>query len=140
MIRKIRFTRIISMADQVAAQLQGLHFSTFQSPEVNWQPAVNVYAFDDRIEVCVDLAGVRKEDIQVDVEPRRLVIHGQRSSPDSGCGHPPCGRLLVMEIPDGLFKRVLDFPLDVDTQGVEARQENGWLWITLPKAQPRMPP
>lgn len=132
MARSTRFTRFISMTDQLAAQLQGLHFASLQPLDVTWQPAVNVYAYDDRIEVCVELAGVRKQDIRVDVEPRRLVIRGHREMPERECEDPPCGRILVMEIADGGFERVLEFPVDVDTERVEARQESGWLWISLP--------
>lgn len=139
MIRRIRFTRIATAANQIAAQLQGLHFSAFHPPAVKWEPAVNVYAFKDRLEVCVDLSGVPKQDIHIDVEPRRLAIRGHRSSPDSGCGHPPCGRVLVMEIPDGNFERILGFPMDVDTAQVEARQEDGWVWISLPLAEDSNP-
>jgi HSP20 family protein len=133
MPRSIRFTRIVSMTNQVAAQLQGLHFAAFHPLVEIWQPAVNVYEYKDRLEVCVDLAGVRKQDIDVEVAPHRLIVRGQREAPERGCAHPPCGRILMMEIPDGSFQRILEFPLDVDTSRVEARQENGWLWITLPR-------
>lgn len=132
MPHSIRFTRLFSMADQLAAQLQGLQFAGLQTPEAMWRPDVNVYAHEDRLEVCVDLAGVSKQEIKVEVEPRRLVVRGQRQEPDSGCEASACCRILVMEIPDGSFERVLEFPVAVDTEMVSAKQDNGWLWITLP--------
>lgn len=132
MSRRLHFTRIISVTDQLASQLQRLHFRGMRPSDVTWEPAVNIYAYADNIEVCMDLAGVRKQDIKVDVEPRRLVVRGHREFPDSACEHPPCHRILVMEIPDGTFERVLEFPLDVDAEHATARQDNGWLWITLP--------
>lgn len=131
MAGSIRFTRIMSMADQLAGQLQGLHFASLH-PAAGWQPAVNVYAHEDRIEVCVELAGTKKQDICVDVEPHRLVIRGHRPMPERDCAHPPCGRVLVMEIADGDFERVIEFPVAVDTERVQAKQDNGWLWVTLP--------
>jgi HSP20 family protein len=135
MSRSIRFSRIFSMADQLAAQLQGLQFASLRPPDVIWRPEVNVYAHADRIEVCVDLAGVGKQDIKVEVEPRRLVVRGQRQAPDRGCEATSCCRILVMEIQDGSFERVLEFPVMVDTERVIAKQDNGWLWITLPIQQ-----
>jgi HSP20 family protein len=132
MPRSIRFTRIFSMADQLAAQLQGLHFAGLQPPDVKWRPDVNVYEHADRMEVCVDLAGVTKQDIKVEVETKRLVVRGQREAPDRGCEASSCCRMLVMEIPDGSFERVLELPVAVDTERVVAKQDNGWLWITLP--------
>lgn len=131
----IRFARILSRTDQIAAQLHGLHFAAFHPPDTSWQPAVNVYAYADRLEVCIDLAGVRRQDIRVDVGPRRLSVSGHRVLPESGCEGEACGRILVMEIVDGPFERTLEFPVDIDTQRVEARQENGWLWIVLPRTQ-----
>ena len=120
------------MVDQLVAQLQGLHFHGIQAQRVAWQPAVNVYAHADRLEICVDLAGVRKEDIQVHVEPRRVVVRGFRKSPDHGRAQPFCNRVLAMEIPDGSFERIVEFPLLVASDRALARQDNGWLWITLP--------
>lgn len=124
--------RIVSMTDQLAAQLQRLHFASMQPLSDTWQPAVNVYAYDDHIKVCVELAGVRKQDIKVEVEQDRLMIRGQRQLPDSGFKHTTFSRILVMEIADGAFERILEFPVAVETDKVSARQDDGWLWITLP--------
>ena len=136
MPHRIRLTRIVSMADQLAAQLQGLHFTNLQAQAATWQPAVNVYAHAGCIEVCMDLAGVRKQDIKVEVEQRSLTIRGHREAPDSGFDRSGCCRILVMEIADGTFERILDFPVNVDAARVVARQENGLLWVTLPIIQP----
>jgi HSP20 family protein len=130
-----RLARILSMTDQIAGQLHGLHFSAFHPPDALWRPAVNVYAYENRVEVCMDLAGVEKKDIRVDVEPRRLTVSGHRLLPENSCVGPGCGRILVMEIQDGRFERALDFSFDIEMERVEARQENGWLWIVLPKVQ-----
>lgn len=135
MAHSIRLTRIVRHTDQLVAQLQRLHFSSTGHPASAWNPAINVYAYEDRIEVCVDLAGVAKSEIEVHVEPRRLAIRGQRPSPERACKRPPCGRILVMEIPDGAFERVIEFPFEIDATTTEARQENGWLWVRLPVTQ-----
>jgi HSP20 family protein len=134
MKHSVRLTRIVALTNEMASQLQGLHFSGGALPAGAWVPAVNIYSYPDRLEVCVDLAGVSREQVEVHVESRRLAIRGHRDSPERGCEKPPCGRILAMEIPDGDFERVINFPIDVNTQRTEARQENGWLWIVLPKA------
>lgn len=135
MAKSIRLTRIVASTNHIATQLQELHFGSFQLPVGAWRPPVNVYAHEDRIEVCVELAGVPKADIEVQVDARRLVIRGHRISPEQRCEHPPCGRILLMEIADGAFERILDFATDVDPDRTVAKQENGWLWITLPLAE-----
>jgi HSP20 family protein len=134
MTRTVRLTRILSMTDQVAAQLHKLHFAVLHQSDASWNPAVNVYDYDDRLEICVDLAGVNKQDIRVDVESRRVTVSGHRTPPATECVGPGCARILAMEIEDGRFERRLELPLPVDTRRVEARHENGWLWIILPKA------
>ena len=134
----IRLTRIFSMAEDLAAQLQGLHFANAQAQQALWRPALNMYAHADRLEVCMDLAGVRKQDIQVEVEPRRLTLRGRRTLPqcppgaEAAAAADSCCRILMMEIPDGEFERVLDLPAAVNTEKVTARQDNGWLWVSLP--------
>jgi HSP20 family protein len=133
----IRFTRIISRADRVVTQFQELQFARFLPVETSWRPNVNVYGFADRMEVCVELAGVPREEIEVHVHRRRLGIRGHRLAPESRCEKPPCGRLLLMEIADGAFERIIEFEIDVDPERTEARQENGWLWLTIPLAARR---
>lgn len=81
----------------------------------------------------MELAGVPKQDIQVDVGPRRLVIRGSRAMPANGEAGAAC-RLMIMEIHDGSFERVLEFSMDIDPDKVSARQDNGWLWVSLPFA------
>ena len=135
MSRSIRITRIISRADRLSEQLRALHFSGPVAMGDSWQPAINVYAYEDRLVVCLDLAGVNRQDVQIEVQSRRLVIRGHRRFPERGCDHPPCGRILVMEIPDGAFARALSLTAEINTEEVTASQENGWLWITLPVTQ-----
>lgn len=133
MAHSIRLTRIVGRVNEITAHLQGLHFSSMGIPAEAWQPAVNVYAYADRIEVCVDLAGVSTEDVEIRVEGRRLVVRGRRSPPELRRERPPCGRILAMEIQDGAFERVLEFPVEVNAEQAQARQDNGWLWIVLPR-------
>ena len=66
MARDIRLTKIVTRAGDVAYELSSLNFSGYH-PKAEWRPDLNAYRYDDRIEICVDLAGVDKEAIQVEV-------------------------------------------------------------------------
>jgi len=136
MARSIRFRRIVTRTQEVAQSLGSLQFSQFLGSELTWSPAVNVYRYEDRMEVCVDLSGVEKEKIMVSAEPRRLVIRGFRPSPGPAgeCGRPgsSCRQTLALEIENGLFEREITFPVAIDPDRVSARQENGLLWVSLP--------
>lgn len=123
---------MIGKTDDVAYDLSSLHFSDFQSPD-GWRPDVNAYLYDDRIEVWVDLAGVEKSDISVDVLPDRVRISGERKPPaPTRDSSSQCRQVIAMEVKSGRFGREIIFPVDVDRERVTAKQENGLLWIVLP--------
>jgi len=100
-----------------------------------WRPAINAYRCEGAIRVCVDLAGVAKEEIDLQVEPKRLVVRGRRPAPEP-CGEEPRARqILAMEIDHGVFSRELVFSAEVLPQETTAEQRNGLLWINLPLKQ-----
>lgn len=135
MPRNVRLTRIIGRTGEVAHQLNNLHFSEFRSID-GWRPDINAYRYDDRFEIWVDLAGVEKADISVDVLPDRVRISGERRPPaPTRDASSQCRQVLSMEIESGRFGRELVLPGEVDRARVRARQENGLLWIVLPLAE-----
>lgn len=132
MSRKVSLSRMIGKAGDVAYDLRTLHFSGFRSTE-GWKPDINAYHYDDRFEIWVDLAGVEKSAISVDVLPDRLRISGERKPPlpcRESTGQ--CRRVVTMEIESGHFAREIMLPGEVDQSRVTASQENGILCIILP--------
>jgi HSP20 family protein len=135
MSRKVRLTRIIGKTEDVARDLSSLHFSGFQAIQ-GWTPDINAYRYDDRIEIWVDLSGVEKSDIHVDVLPNQIRISGQRKRPlPTRDTSSQCRQVLTMEIESGQFGREIKLPVDIDRNRVTAKQENGLLWIILPLAE-----
>src|SRR4028119_1572204 len=53
-------------------------------PSETWTPSVNLYETDNAYVVCVDLAGVDKEKIDVEVLDNQLTLKGTREVPMSG--------------------------------------------------------
>lgn len=126
---------MIGRTSDVAHDLSNLHFSGFQSIR-GWSPEINVYRYDDRIEIWADLAGVEKSNIDVDVLPDRVRISGDRKPPlPTRDTSSQCRQVLAMEIESGRFGREIVLPVEVDRNRVTARQENGLLWIVLPIAE-----
>ncbi|MEE9213134.1 MAG: Hsp20/alpha crystallin family protein [Phycisphaeraceae bacterium] len=107
------------------------HFSVF-SPTEGWSPPVNLYRLANRLEVCVDLAGVERKSIDVRVEPGRLTIRGLRAAPEPPRDADEVMRILTMEIDHGSFCRVLKLPERVDLARIESEYKNGLLWVRLP--------
>lgn len=134
MSRKVGLTRIIGRTGDVAEDLRSLHFSGFR-PDQGWRPDMNVYRYDDRFEIWVDLAGVDKDHIEVDVLPERVRIAGTRRPPaPSGDATGECLEVLAMEIESGRFLREIRLPREVDRNRVRATQESGLLRVILPFA------
>src|SRR2546421_5735876 len=116
-----------------------LHFvkrpqsSGLDSSETYWVPNTDVYATEGSLVIKVELAGMRKEDLELTVEGNRLRISGQR--PD-GCRAPKC-TFLVMEINYGAFESIIEVPAGYDLSQAEASYQNGFLRVDVPElAQP----
>ena len=136
MSRKIRLTRIFAETQKIAREVGRLQFSDYHGAASTWAPDVNVFRYEDRFEVCADLAGVSRDEIELTVHGNALVIQGQRRRPipECPCGGEPCRLTLAMEIATGPFHRRIALPLPIDPEKVTARQDNGLLWISIPLA------
>lgn len=93
---------------------------------------MNIYQLPGRLEVCLDLAGIDRQQIDVQVHPGTLRIRGTRLAPDPPSHDDGPLRILSMEIDYGRFSREMTIPQNVDLQRVESRYRDGMLWITLP--------
>ena len=96
--------------------------------QTHWVPNTDVYATDDGLVVKVELAGMRREDLELAVEGNRLLITGQR--PD-GCRAPGC-KFLVMEIHYGAFECVIEVPAGYELSQARAAYQNGFLRVDVP--------
>jgi len=102
-----------------------------------WSPAVNIYQVGKVIHICLDLAGIQRDKIDVRIEPGRLTVSGVRQAPEPGGQQPEKAlagpmKILTMEIDYGAFQRVIQVPTDVNLDAVHSEYRDGVLWITLP--------
>jgi len=119
------------MLGDVVYQLSHVQFTQLASRQI-WRPAINAYRCSGQITICVDLAGVDRETLDLRVQARRLSIRGRREVPEPSKSAPTALQVLAMEIDYGQFERQIELPADVDAQRVTAEQRNGLLWIDLP--------
>ena len=110
-------------------------------PIESWRPPVNLYETDACFLVCVDLAGMDREAIDVSVRDNVLVVSGTREHPQPAW--PNAGMSIhLMEIDQGPFCRSVEIPAEVDVPAIRASYTTaGYLWIELPKrtARPAAP-
>lgn len=100
--------------------------------EQTWTPAINAYQCRDQIIVCVDLAGVDRQQIDLHAEPRRLRICGLRQPLETTGDEGPPLQVIALEIDQGVFQREISLPSEINPAAVRAEQRNGLLWIYLP--------
>lgn len=98
------------------------------------RPAVDLVAFEDRIELVADLPGLSEKDIDVQFEDGTLTVRGERD-----LGVPEGGRLLRRERGGASFLRSFALSEDVDVDGIQATMKDGVLRITLPKSERARP-
>jgi HSP20 family protein len=126
--RHIRLKQLHERIMAIAEQVRPCALSQF-NPQA-WRPAINAYHCGECIRVCVDLAGV--DHFEVKVQPRRLLIRGQRLPPEPAEPEKKSARVLALEIDYGPFEREMVFDPEIDPQRVVTEQKNGLLWIVLP--------
>lgn len=96
--------------------------------DTHWTPNTDVYVTEHGLVMKVELAGMRKEDLQLVIEGNKVKIAGNR--PD-GCRAPKC-KFLVMEINYGAFESVIELPEGYDLTLAKAAYQNGFLRIDVP--------
>jgi HSP20 family protein len=98
-------------------------------PEARWAPNTDVFLSEEGLVVMVELAGIRREDLEIAVEENRVMISGQR--PDC-CRGPGC-RFLMMEINYGHFESAIELPAGYDLGRAKASYQNGFLRVEIPQ-------
>ena len=73
------FSNIARQANKLMEQMQRSYFN--YCPSETWTPSVNLYENSEAYIVCVDLAGVEKEKIEVEVIDQILKLRGTRAVP-----------------------------------------------------------
>jgi HSP20 family protein len=92
-----------------------------------WAPPVDIYERDDSLVLVVDLPGLERDDIDLQVEANSLTIQGARSRPSAIGG-------IRLERPAGRFRRSFRIGIPIDPAGVRASYRAGVLEVELPKA------
>ncbi|MHB9025079.1 MAG: Hsp20/alpha crystallin family protein [Armatimonadota bacterium] len=102
---------------------------TVLSYQTRWSPPCNLYDAGDSLYVLVEIAGMRREGLDLRVEEDRLILTGSRGEPG-----PPCkGNFQQMEIDFGEFELQVPLTIPVDAEAARACYEDGFLSVVLPK-------
>jgi HSP20 family protein len=89
-------------------------------------------ATDDTLVLTVDLPGLTKADVDINLSGNGLLLSGRRPAPSL----PPGSTMFQHERPVGTFERMFILPVPVDASKTSAQMEAGVLTITLPRRKP----
>ncbi len=99
-----------------------------------WLPNINIYETQEAYLLCMELAGLEPECMSIQfLDPQHISITGQRCrarAPELCESYS----IDLMEIDEGPFQREVDFTQPVTMNAVEARYDNGYLWLFLRKS------
>lgn len=100
-----------------------------------WTPQVEISQRGDDYVVSVDLPGTRREDVQVDIDDRLIVIRGERRQ----ALERSSGGVLRSECSYGRFYRAVPLPEGANADAASAAMRDGVLEIVLPTPPRRQP-
>lgn len=117
-------TELDRMLDEPWALTAGPWF-----PEkATWAPKVDVFEKDNRLVTRVDLPGLKKEDVKVEVEDGYLALSGERKLEMT----EEKENVYRAEREYGTFYRAVPLPEGVKVEDIKATFTNGVLEVTLP--------
>lgn len=92
-------------------------------------PLADVEETDDAYLVEIELPGVKRDDVDIEIAGRRVTVRGERKERER------VGILRRRERTVGRFAYEVTLPGDVDEDGVEAHLDEGVLTVRLPKPE-----
>jgi HSP20 family protein len=95
-----------------------------------WTPAADVLETPECYAITVELPGVERQDVAVELRAKTMWVYGERRF-EKGCGSD--GEYISLERSYGPFARRFALPKGVDRAGVNAVLKDGLLKITIPK-------
>lgn len=111
--------------------------------DISWLPSRgwsmlggDVFEDDKRLVVRLEVPGLEKEDIDIQVTDDALIVSGEKRFQKEDTQ----GRWRVVQCAYGSFRRVVPLPLPVKAEAARASYRNGVLKVELPKqveGQPR---
>ncbi len=100
-----------------------------------WSPRVDVHENEKEVWLDIDLPGIDKKDIKVEVKNNTLTVSGERKE-EKEQKDTQCFR---SERHYGRFERSFSLPDTLDSDKVDAQYKNGVLTLKVPKSEKAIP-
>src|SRR6201989_3055196 len=103
--------------------------------DMPWVPSADLSETDDAYMVKAELPGVNKDQVNIQLQDRELVISGDVPEPENGNG----SRRHRSSRRTGQFELRTYLPGDVNADAVTAQLSDGILTVTVPKSEAAKP-
>lgn len=110
---------------------EGFFRPGFVDKRADFSPTCDIEETDSHFRITFDLAGVKKEDIHLEVKENHLVISGEKKSEQKSTQ----GKRHLSERFYGSFSRMFTLPSQVNSEKVEATFKDGVLLVSIPKSE-----
>lgn len=118
-----RMNRLFEDATQRRARTESESRDEFE--RTDWTPSADIDEIETHYLITIDLPGVDRSALEINLDDNRLVVKGVRSINSA--------EQSLMERPRGRFMRAFSVPGGVDQSKIGADYKDGVLEITLPK-------
>ena len=98
-------------------------------PQLGFVPAAELSETNEALHLHLELPGINKEDVNVEVTLNSVRVSGERKTQN----HSESQGMKRSEFRYGAFERVISLPVEVVNTEVVADYTNGILHLTLPK-------
>ena len=99
-----------------------------EQEQADWTPAIDVAQEEDRLVICAELPGVRRDEVRVEIKNDRVTIEGERRAAQQ----PQAQEMHSSERSYGHFYRVIALPEGAEPDAASAALRDGLLEITVP--------
>ena len=103
----------------------------FRLANQSWNPSVDIYQTPSEMIIRMEIAGVEKEDLSVEINRRAVRVRGRRGE----LPHMADSAYRLAEIQYGSFERVLYLPEPIDPESVTSTYSNGFLEIHMTRSR-----
>jgi len=133
MVRWDPFADMTQLREQVNRLFEQSLTRTGREPAAmrTWAPSVDIVETENELVIHAELAGMKPEDIDIQLEGDTLTIKGERKF----AREEKSKQYVRVERAYGVFQRSFTLGVPVKQQEIKAAYHDGILEVTLPKAE-----
>lgn len=127
-------TRVNDVFDRMLEDFFSMD-TRLSEPVTSLMPLMNIEENKDAYKISVELPGMEKNDIDIQIKDNVLTISGEKKEETKSDE----GTFYRRERRFGKFSRSINLPNDINVDGIDAEYKNGVLTLTLPKTEEAKP-